>query len=422
MENRSKELDGSFDIGKVVSLDHKAMRGRIKSVTSGTEQDAMFNPSPYMGIMPKTGETVAVFKKHSWFERYLFPIARERDASAKDKLKSEEQPGDVPRLSPGDMFVGPKARLFFDDTGNATLRNFQGNLSIKLNDVTSKISLSATNYSLSTPGNGIRILTESSVPTTFGDSISIQKNAPLPTLPEELTNFVPSTLTELSSMNIDSLGGISLSSIAGLASLRLSAGTLTEPFLPGNIRLENPIAGLKIDATGSIGLETVVGDVSIRNILCNLKLGEDQSLELSNTASSLTFSNAGIVTLASSADMVLNAGTSLTELASTSILLQAPAITISGVTTVAGSLMVSGGAPAVMTGTMALTGAATLSGALTVAGVTTLNGALFVNGMPSFVGVTAPAMPPLPLMGVSAHAKIAVLVNGVVAGFIPVIP
>lgn len=361
----TSRLEGRFELGIVDSIDSTTRRGMVKSVETGGTQSCVFNASPFGGHVPGVGALVAIYRKRGYYARYLFTVSEMVDdtvLSDADKINDGEEPAGVsPQVDIGDTFIGRYGRFLSDDQGNVTMYTESGGQQLTLSDSNNNASLSAWNFKVLTPGNGILISTSSSVPDTFGDSITISKNVPVPLLPDEILT-TPTVLTNISSIGIDAAGGITLSSLAGLASLQLSAPMfLLGPDVPGRVLLGNSTSSLTLEATGSISLK-------------NAQCGIDLESVTGNASISSLMGSVSLTSIGKTVDITGAGGVSL---------LSPKGVSISGLT-------------------------------VQVAGI--LEGKIPALGM-SFFG--APAS--IPLISQTAIALIPVMVNGILAGHIPVI-
>lgn len=332
-------LQGRLELCIVESLDTERLRGIVRSLENFESYACIFNTSPTGGALPRVGSVVAVYNKQNWWYRYLFTISEPLNTSGEnaertiDEILSgqEELPGDVPRLKGGESYLGRDGRIVFDDGGNIRLTNRGTNLSLTLNEELSKVTLSGNNIAFSTPGEGIRILTESSVPDTFGDSIRIEKNVPAPAMPEEVSNVAP-TLSNITHFEIDKLGAFNVSVLQGNSTFEMDA--------IGNIDLGNQVAGLGMSALGDIDLAndvaffsmTALGDVTLRNNIGTLKVSQLGLVELSNKLSSLDMDPAGVVNLNGTKVDIVSTSTATIE-ATAEAALEAAAIRLGKVAT-----------------------------------------------------------------------------------------
>lgn len=368
-------LEGTVELSVVESVDSAGYRAVVRSWDSGGRQSCVINPSPYMGIIPEKDTVVLTYKKQGWYSRYLMPIANLTDSSDKTTdqkfEKGEERLGEIVRgLEPGDCFFGRYSRLLMDNVGNARLYSKGGNLGLTLNHSTSKTELYGTNFSVFTPGNGIRIRSVSSIPTTFGDTIRIEKNVPLPLIPEEVLP-TPPLPTNIALFEIDEIGGITLEAVKTSPVTPTASLELSPVSDPGNVRLRNLLAFLTFSSTG---------DVDLFGPKASLELGATGSVVLTGGpgTGSFTASQTGQVNLASTADMLLNAGINLTVLAKTMVVQATP-------------------------------------GPISLTATTKID---LLAPVVNFFGLPAT----IPLIAVTTLAKIPVTVNGVLVGFLPVIP
>ncbi len=238
---------GDLHIGIVTNVDTEKFRARVKYLeTGGSPQSVVFNPSATGGNMPMEGELCLVYRVGQFYARYIMSLGMpipEEELSLEDRVtKQEELTGDLPKLLPGESFIGSKGKVHFNNNGDIRMYTQSGGQQINISERTAKVSVSAHNYTLSTQGAGIAIRTKSSVPTTFGDILRLEKNVPAPLIPEEIGGGL--TLpTNLSLIELDALGGITASVLAG-GELILSE--------IGGVRLANTLGSFNIHPDGEI--------------------------------------------------------------------------------------------------------------------------------------------------------------------------
>jgi hypothetical protein len=121
---------------------------------------------------------------------------------------------------------------------------------------------------LSTPDTAIRIITSSSLPSSYGDSIRIEKNVPLPyTTPDDLALHIPpSVVPSLSYLEIDKLGAITASVLVTGPAARseLVIDEVGSIFLGHTLGYFNvdETGNMLVDAKGSVGVEGI-DDVTV---------------------------------------------------------------------------------------------------------------------------------------------------------------
>jgi hypothetical protein len=372
-------LEGKFELAIVKSVDPEKFRGVIQSLDTGSTQNCIMNPSPFGGIMPTEGSLVAVYRKQGWWARYLFPVSElvdqsERSLEKRLEEEQEEPLGAVEYLDAGESFYGRHGRLRFDNQGSVFLSSKMKDVSLKLSHQIKRAELTANDFMLSTHGAGIRVITQGSVPTTFGDTIRIEKNVATVSIPKEISN-IDAPVPTIAYFEIDKVGGMTLSATLGAAKLSLSGADITGANSIGEAVLSNEISKLSLSP---------IGDVEITGPICEFSMSAAAEVILSNNVGSLTISPSGVTQLASGADMTLLAGTSLLATASTTM------------------------------DFIASTKATITSPIIDLVGTAPLS----LSGSPTFTGIAAA----VPLIGVTTTWKIPVSINGVPVGFIAVIP
>jgi hypothetical protein len=406
----------------VESIDHNAFRGIIRLSDTGSTQTCIFNPSPFFGTLPTPGSLILIYRRGSHYARYIVTLSElevgSDSPSTDEKISgSEERVGKLPKMQPGNSFVGSPGRVFFDSNGSVFVSNKLGNLSLELNNAISKTKLNADNFSMATHGNSVRISTASSVPFTFGDTISIEKNVPIPEIPEEAAPLTPQI--NIASMKIDSIGGISLEAVKTSPLTPTASLDLSPLLLPGVARLRNLLSNVVLYPTGRVSVNTPLSEIS---------LNELGSVRLSNLVGSMEVNPAGVISLdGSQLDMRADLGISMRALGITMesllpVAIDSPLLSISGsisFTSPDGSLATSTGAFSLICPSFSVT-----SPSSSFSGNTAVSGGLSVLGSASFSGSMAMAGTAIvsPLASVSTIGKIPVMINGVLAGFIPVIP
>lgn len=313
-------LDGSLDLAVVKAVDPDNFRGTIKMIGTGALQECIMNPSPFGGHMPTEGSLIVVYSKQGWYFRHLLTLSDVvpfSEESAEQRLAAdiEEPTATIERLEPGESFYGHYSggRLRFDSEGSAFLSNRTKDLSFKLSAQIKRAELTANDFLFATHGNGIRIWTSGSVPTTFGDTLRIEKNVATVSIPKEITK-VDAPVANISYFEIDKVGGMTLSATIGTAKLSLSGADITGANSIGQAKLQGALSSITFSPAGDVDVFGPIGQFS---------MGATGEISLNNKVSSLTLAPAGIAQLASKADMTLLAGTSLLASATTSITLQA---------------------------------------------------------------------------------------------------
>jgi hypothetical protein len=305
-------LEGRLEFAIVKSVEPEKFRGVIKSLDTGSLQKCIMNPSPYGGIMPIEGALVAVYRKQGWWARYLFPVSEmvdTGDRSIDQRLEEdfEEPLGDMEPLDSGESFYGRFGRLRFDNQGSVLISSQLKDISLKLSHQIKRAELTANDFMFSTHGAGIRVWTKGSVPTTYGDTIRIEKNVATVTIPKEISK-IDAPVPNISYFEIDKVGGMTMSAILGGAKLSLSGADITGLNTIGLVSLKNTLSELSLSP---------IGDIELLGPLCEFSMSATAEVFLSNKVGSLTISPAGIMNVSSKADMTLNAGTSLAGFAET---------------------------------------------------------------------------------------------------------
>lgn len=238
---------GDLHIAIVTNVDTEKFRARVKYVeTGGNPQTVVFNPSATGAHMPMEGELCLVYRVGQFYARYIMSLGMpvsDEDLSIEDRVLKQEEPiGDIPKLLPGESFIGSKAKIHWNNNGDIRMYTQSGGQQISISEKTAKVSISAHNYKFSTQGAGIVVRTQSSLPTTFGDSLRLEKNMPAPLIPDEIGGGL--TLpTNLSLIEMDALGGITASVLAG-AELVLNE--------IGRVRLANLMGSFNIAPDGEL--------------------------------------------------------------------------------------------------------------------------------------------------------------------------
>lgn len=253
---------GSIELGIITNVDTVKYRARVKyPLQGGSPQVCIINPAVSGGHMPEENTYCLILRFGRHYARYLMPLSKvmtEAERSLEDRLDQEEGVGDLPLLQPGESFIGHKAKMHFTANGDISMYTESSGLRFELNAKQALARLDANNYHLATNMDGIVIKTASSVSTTFGDKLRLEKNVPVPQLPPEATvGSVPTPPDNLSYIELDEYGGIS----AGV----LDGGLLHISEL-GAVELSTLGGGLTVSPAGETVLKSEK-NVSIEGLL-----------------------------------------------------------------------------------------------------------------------------------------------------------
>ena len=261
-ERISQDGDG-ITLAVLTGVDTTTYRATATYLDTGGTQICTFAPSGGHGEMPLEGSLCAVYRKGQFlcqFIKELSDYTPTTQLSVEQRLAagSELRVGTVPILQPGEMFIGRLGKAVFDNAGSVSLSSQTGSMKMELNDKTQRAYLGGNNMTLSTPDTAIRILTASSIPSTYGDSIRIEKNIPLPyTTPDELALYSPAAV-------IPSLSYIEIDHFNAITASVLVPGPAIESQLEldelGSIRLGHTLGYFNVDAVGDV---TVSGDGTV---------------------------------------------------------------------------------------------------------------------------------------------------------------
>jgi hypothetical protein len=450
------DLFGSLRLGVVESFSPDSFRAIINFPDSlSTVPNVVATPSAHFGYIPSAGTVAVVYDKPGWSKQVIGYLSELNERTPEEvAANGENDPIHIPHLAmkPGDTYIGKYGRAYFNSAGDVAINTFHSRATIELSDKDATVILSGYNFELSTPGKGVRFASESSLPGLFGDSISIQKNVPSPiaSLPSSLN---PAPLVKVTDFTINSVGDVSLDvGIVGILPSSYFSMDVVGDISLGNVQkaalniyadtevdLHNPLAGLKMNASGVSTFSTSIAEVYI-DTLGTTKLSSRAAPGDPVASASLMLNGvAGVNTMFGTVSNVFNANTSN--------IFSAPAHIMTGILDLNGPLNLVGAAGAivstgamtvaapnlsvtspsmsfngsmVISGNTAIAGKATITGDTSVIGNTSVTGILSVLGLPALSGL--PSSAPFLSMVEIAYIPVTILIGGVpvIVGRIPV--
>lgn len=301
---------GGITLAVLTGVNTTTFRATATFLDTGGSQVCTFTPSGGHGEMPLEGSLCAVYRKGQFFCQFIkelndFTPSTTLSVEQRISQGSEVIIGTVPTLNPGDVYIGRYGKAVFNSAGSVNITTQMGNMSLQLNDQTQVSSLSGNNYLLSTPDEAIRIRTISSIPSSYGDAIRIEKNIPQPYMtPGELAALSPAAIVpSLAFIEIDEFNAITAAVLIPTPAVesKLSIDEL------GNIDLGHVLASFSVDALGELNTISTLGttinsrtSVDINAALAGgaeLLLATDGGVQIGNNTGSMTIDPLGDVTI-----------------------------------------------------------------------------------------------------------------------------
>jgi hypothetical protein len=343
----------------------------IQSLENDCVYKAIISPSPYGWAMPEVNSMV-VYLDYSGLKRVI-SVVHDLDNRPIDKIVSDgiiESPSDISGMLPGDAYVGKHGRAYFN--GDVTIFTDNVRATLMLDDNEGIVDVNGYNFKIYTADESIKIFTESSTPTTFGDSLTIQK-------------CLAGTGTTFTSFNLDNSGSISIR------------------------------AGIFGDDQASYFLVGHLGDIELNNQASSFLM--PKSGEVSLDASKLTVNALSLIDMSSSGMSMANDNfaidTGILGVTATNATLNATLFDITSNVNITGALSLSGVASVgglSSAGAMAISGISSFTGGLTSSGTTTLSGAVILNGVVNSVGANLASS--IPGTSIAVRGLIPILING----------
>lgn len=306
---RIGDIDG-ITLAVLTGINTKTFRAMATFLDTSASQVCTFTPSGAHGEIPLEGSLCAVYRKGQFFCHFIkelndFTPATVLSVEQRLDQGSEVIVGTVPTLNHGDVYIGRYGRAVFNSAGNVDITTQMGNMSLQLNDRTQVSTLSGNNYLISTPDEAIRIITASSIPSSYGDKIRIEKNIPQPYMtPGELALLNPAALIpSLAFIEIDEFNAITAAVLVPTAAVE-SHMSLDEL---GNIDLGHELASFSVNPIGELSTLSTLGtsinsrtSVSIAALAAGgaeLVLSADGQVLLDNNTGSIGIAPLGDVSI-----------------------------------------------------------------------------------------------------------------------------
>ena len=310
MNERISHEMGGITLAVLTNVNTTTYRATATFLDTAASQTCTFTPSGGHGEMPLEGSLCAVYRKGNFYCQFIKELndfTPTTDLSPDQRLSSGSEivVGTAPVLEQGEMYIGRYGRAVFNNAGSVSITTQMGNMGLQLNDKTQISTLMGNNYTLTTPDSAIRIATTSSLPTTYGDSIRIEKNIPVPYItPGELAVYTPTAVVpSLAYIEIDEFNAITASVLAPGAAVN-SIMTLDEL---GNVEIGNELGNFSVDPLGEVSIFSTsstnvksLTSVSLTAALsggAQIELSADGQVYAGNNTSSLTLDPTGDVTI-----------------------------------------------------------------------------------------------------------------------------
>ena len=293
-----EKASGLLRIGIIDSIYPDRFRCDIQfpGAVGNIVRDVSISPHAQFGIMPFKGDIVAVYDRPGYGKRVIAILQSKDDRDFLEILQDENKLGVIPEMASGDTYIGNNSRAYFYENGDAIISSDGDRAKIELRYEDARSILYGHNFSLESPGRGVRVRSVSTVSAgplaTFGDSLRLEVNTPI-------QGEVIEPITR-GSMTIDNLGGIALDtlpyspmpsnfSMDSIGNIELGRGYPTKTIglvmsSGSDISLFNPSGLIDISSDGSIKAQTPLSEIS---------LSSDGSFDLSTESYSLGITTVG---------------------------------------------------------------------------------------------------------------------------------